>query len=84
MGVAVADTGGALLVISQFTLYGDTTRGRRPSWIEAARPEQAEPLIERFVQSLRAAGRRSRPDGSAPTWRSNWSTTGRSPSWLEI
>jgi len=56
MGVAVADTRGGLLVISQFTLYGDTTRGRRPSWIDAARPEQAEPLIERFVQSLRASG----------------------------
>jgi D-aminoacyl-tRNA deacylase len=56
MGVAVADTGGGILVISQFTLYGDTTRGRRPSWIDAARPEQAEPLIDRFVQALRASG----------------------------
>lgn len=58
MGVPVGDIGGEVLVVSQFTLYGDTTRGRRPSWIDAARPEQAEPLIDRFVQSLRAGGAR--------------------------
>ena len=56
MGVSVADTSGALLVISQFTLYGDTSKGRRPSWIEAARPEVAEPLVEHFVGSLRDLG----------------------------
>jgi D-aminoacyl-tRNA deacylase len=56
MGTAVADTTRALLVVSQFTLYGDTTRGRRPSWIAAARPEQAEPLVERFVQALQVLG----------------------------
>lgn len=56
MGVSLADTSRAALVVSQFTLYGDTTRGRRPSWIEAARPEVAEPLIERFVQSLVVLG----------------------------
>ncbi|MGA9275973.1 D-aminoacyl-tRNA deacylase [Ilumatobacter sp.] len=44
------------LVVSQFTLYGDTSRGRRPSWIEAARPEHAEPLVERVVDELRAGG----------------------------
>ena len=46
----------AVLVVSQFTLYGDTSRGRRPSWIEAARPEQAEPLVEAVVAALRTAG----------------------------
>jgi D-tyrosyl-tRNA(Tyr) deacylase len=56
MNRSVADVGGAVLVVSQFTLYGDTTRGRRPSWIEAARPEHAEPLIELLVDRLRALG----------------------------
>lgn len=41
-----------VLIVSQFTLYGDTSRGRRPSWIDAARPEQAEPLVERVVTQL--------------------------------
>jgi D-tyrosyl-tRNA(Tyr) deacylase len=48
--------GGALLVVSQFTLYGDASRGRRPSYIAAARPEAAEPLYERFVAMLRERG----------------------------
>jgi len=56
MRVSVADGTGALLVISQFTLYGDTSRGRRPSWIAAARPEVAEPLVELFIGSLRELG----------------------------
>ena len=56
MGVAVADTTGEVLVVSQFTLYGDTARGRRPSWIAAARPEVAEPLIDAFVAALAARG----------------------------
>lgn len=56
MNRAVADVGGALLVVSQFTLYGDTAKGRRPSWIAAARPEVAEPLVERVVDRLRALG----------------------------
>jgi D-tyrosyl-tRNA(Tyr) deacylase len=56
MNVSVADTTGALLVVSQFTLYGDTRKGRRPSWIAAARPEQAEPLVEAVVAELRALG----------------------------
>jgi D-aminoacyl-tRNA deacylase len=47
-----ATTGAPLLVVSQFTLYGDTSRGRRPSWIAAARPEHAEPLVERFCRAL--------------------------------
>lgn len=53
---SLADTGGAALVVSQFTLYGDATKGRRPSWIAAARPEQAEPLVEAVVEGLRALG----------------------------
>jgi D-tyrosyl-tRNA(Tyr) deacylase len=56
MGVSVADRSRELLVISQFTLYGDTRKGRRPSWIDAARPEHAEPLVERVVTSLQALG----------------------------
>ena len=56
MNRSVADVGGAVLVVSQFTLYGNTARGRRPSWIEAARPEHAEPLIEAVVARLRALG----------------------------
>ena len=56
MGRSVADGSRALLVISQFTLYGDTRKGRRPSWIDAARPEQAEPLVEEFVTALRQLG----------------------------
>lgn len=47
---------GGVLVVSQFTLYGDTRRGRRPSWTAAARPEVAEPLVEDLVRSLRALG----------------------------
>jgi D-tyrosyl-tRNA(Tyr) deacylase len=49
----VVEAGGALLVVSQFTLYGDVRRGRRPSWIEAAPPELAEPLYEFFVAEAR-------------------------------
>jgi len=53
MNLALADVGGALLVVSQFTLYGDAVKGRRPSFIDAARPETAVPLYERFVAMLR-------------------------------
>lgn len=57
MNLALADAPRPeLLVVSQFTLYGDTRKGRRPSWIDAARPEHAEPLIERLVDRLRAHG----------------------------
>lgn len=55
----VAEVGGAVLVVSQFTLYGDCRKGRRPSFIDAARPEQAEPLYEDFVNALRAMGVRT-------------------------
>ena len=56
MNRSLADTGGAALVVSQFTLYGDTSRGRRPSWVTAAGPEQAEPLVDAVVGGLRALG----------------------------
>jgi D-aminoacyl-tRNA deacylase len=56
MNRSVADVAGEILVVSQFTLYGDTRKGRRPSWIEAARPEQAEPLVDRLVAELRGMG----------------------------
>ena len=58
MNVAIGDTGGAALVVSQFTLYGDTRGQNRPSYIRAARPEQAQKLYEHFVEKLRAAGLR--------------------------
>lgn len=56
MNRSIADTSGEVLIISQFTLYGDTSGGRRPSWINAARPEHAEPLVQLVVDHLRAAG----------------------------
>jgi D-tyrosyl-tRNA(Tyr) deacylase len=56
MNLALGDVNGALLVVSQFTLYGDAARGRRPSFIDAARPETAIPLYERFVALLRERG----------------------------
>jgi D-tyrosyl-tRNA(Tyr) deacylase len=58
MNLALADVGGALLVVSQFTLYGDAVKGRRPSFVDAARPETAIPLYERFVALLRERGPR--------------------------
>ena len=54
--LSALDTGGEVLVVSQFTLLADTRKGRRPSFTEAAPPDQAEPFIEKFVQRLRAAG----------------------------
>ncbi|MEZ4769869.1 MAG: D-aminoacyl-tRNA deacylase [Caldilineales bacterium] len=54
--LALADVGGSALVVSQFTLYGDARKGRRPSFTDAARPEYAEPLCQRFVELLRAEG----------------------------
>jgi D-tyrosyl-tRNA(Tyr) deacylase len=56
MNLSLLDTGGALLVVSQFTLYGDTHKGRRPSFDMAAPPEQANQLYERFVAAARARG----------------------------
>jgi D-aminoacyl-tRNA deacylase len=51
-----ADAGAPLLVVSQFTLYGDTRKGRRPSWSAAARPEHAQPMVEAVVAALRERG----------------------------
>jgi D-tyrosyl-tRNA(Tyr) deacylase len=56
MNLSVRETGGALLVVSQFTLYGDVRRGRRPSWIEAAEPDVAERLYEFFVAEAGRSG----------------------------
>lgn len=56
MNRSVVDVGGAVLVVSQFTLYGDAVKGRRPSFIDAARPETAIPLYERFIGLLRERG----------------------------
>jgi len=54
MNLSVRDVGGDVLIVSQFTLYGDVRRGLRPSWIEAAAPEVAEPLYDFFVRQMRA------------------------------
>jgi D-aminoacyl-tRNA deacylase len=56
MNLGLEDVGGAVLVVSQFTLYGDASKGRRPSFIDAARPEVAVPLYERFLSALRSRG----------------------------
>ena len=56
MNLALADVAGSVLVVSQFTLYGDSRKGRRPSFIDAARPELAIPLYERFIALLRSGG----------------------------
>jgi len=56
MNLSLGDVDGALLVVSQFTLYGDAAKGRRPSFIDAARPDVAVPLYERFIGLLRERG----------------------------
>jgi len=56
MNLPLAEVGGEALVVSQFTLYGDTARGRRPSWAAAARPEHAEPLVDAFAAAMRDLG----------------------------
>ena len=56
MNASVHDVGGEVLVVSQFTLYGDAEKGRRPSFIAAARPEEAIPLYEDFIAQLRKTG----------------------------
>src|SRR5262245_26933386 len=58
MNLDVREAQGALLVVPQFTLYGDARRGRRPDFLRAARPEQAAPLVDRFVSALEASGLR--------------------------
>lgn len=56
MDRSVQDVGGAMLAVSQFTLYGEAQKGRRPDFIQAARPETAQPLFDRFVAGCRQAG----------------------------
>ena len=56
MNLALPEVGGAMLVVSQFTLYGNAEKGKRPSFIDAARPEEAIPLYERFLAALRERG----------------------------
>jgi len=56
MNLSLLDTGGEALVVSQFTLYADTRKGRRPSFTDAAQPQVASPLVERFAQMLRQLG----------------------------
>ena len=56
MNRSLLETGGSALVVSQFTLLGDVRKGRRPSFVGAAPPEQAEPMVERFVEELRGTG----------------------------
>ncbi len=56
MNKSVIDVAGEILIVSQFTLYGDTSKGRRPGWSAAAAPDHAEPLIERVVEGVKAAG----------------------------
>lgn len=55
MNLSLREVSGSLLVVSQFTLYGDAAKGRRPSFIDAARPEVATPLYEQFIELLRAS-----------------------------
>lgn len=56
LNLSVLDTGGSVLVVSQFTLYASMDKGRRPSFVDAALPEQAEPLVAHFAERLRALG----------------------------
>jgi D-tyrosyl-tRNA(Tyr) deacylase len=56
MSLGLSDIGGDVLVVSQFTLYGDAAKGKRPSFIDAAKPEMAVPLYEAFVSELRSRG----------------------------
>ncbi len=58
MNLALSEVGGAMLVVSQFTLYGNADKGKRPSFIDAAGPEEAIPLYERFLAALRERGLR--------------------------
>jgi len=58
MNLALSEVGGAMLVVSQFTLYGNADKGKRPSFIDAARPDEAIPLYQRFLAALRERGLR--------------------------
>ncbi len=56
MNLSILDAGGSAIVVSQFTLYADTSRGRRPSFFDAAKPDKAEPLVEDFAERMREQG----------------------------
>ena len=56
MNLSVKDVGGEILVVSQFTLYGDTSKGNRPSFIESARPDKAIPYYEKFIEKIKSSG----------------------------
>src|SRR5437763_16482488 len=66
MNRSVAEVGGGVLVVSQFTLYGDCKKGRRPSFVGAAAPDMAIPLYEAFVDAVRPTGFPPPPDASGP------------------
>jgi D-aminoacyl-tRNA deacylase len=83
MNLALADVEGALLVVSQFTLYGDATKGRRPSFIDAARPDAAVPLYERFVALLRERGVRTETGEFGATMDVDLVNDGPVTLWLE-
>lgn len=78
INLSLDDVGGELLIISQFTLYGNCRKGRRPEFLSAARPEIAIRCMKSSWPSAARRATTSKPANSAPTWRSNRSTTGRS------
>lgn len=78
--LACSDLNAPLLVVSQFTLYADTRKGRRPSWSAAAPGALSEPLYDAFCLALESWAPGWSAAGSAPRWRWLWSTTARSPS----
>jgi len=80
MNLSVAEVGGALLVVSQFTLYGDARRGKRPSFDAAAPPQQARELYEYLWRKSASPACARKPDASRKPCRSSWSTKVRSPS----
>jgi D-tyrosyl-tRNA(Tyr) deacylase len=83
MNLGVTEVGGALLVVSQFTLYGDARRGKRPSFVDAARPELAVPLYERFLAILRARGVRVETGEFGATMQVELVNDGPVTLWLE-
>ncbi len=83
MNCSIVDVGGAMLVVSQFTLYGDAVKGRRPSFVDAARPEHAQPLYQRFVDGLRQRGVRVETGEFGPAMQVEIVNDGPVTLWLE-